>query len=407
MNSLAQKATVASSPLLILFAFALPLSTSVTSILAILLILTWIASGKLFQRITTLSQNPVVIAVLLYIALYAIGLLWSENLDWGLHILKKQWKLLLFPIFLSLAQKKHIRYYLAAFVTAILILACKAYLVWLGVITLPPGSIFTTEGTSHVMYNPMLALAIYIILQNLLFSKSQRIFQIVQVLLLLFLSCNMFITVGRTGHVVFFVLVVVTLFQYFHAKSKNMLVMALILLPLLITAIYQFSPTFKTRVTTAITEVQNFKSGEITSMGCRLWFCTNTLYLLQDNWATGTGTGDFPSEYKKINQIRSPNMPNTDNPHNQYLLVTSLFGVFGLLSLLSIFISQLILAARSKDSLTPLRQAFPIFFLVIMLGESYLQIHATGFLFSLFSSFLYKRSEEWQQLSPRPSADQE
>lgn len=400
MNSLAQKATAASSPLLVLFAFTLPLSTSATSILAILLILIWIAGCNLRDKFTEIFHNPLAMAVLVYIGLHALGLLWSEDLDWGIEILLKQWKLLLFPVFLTLVKKDHTKYYLTAFVTAIVLLAGKAYLVWLGVISLSPGSTFTTEGTSHVVYNPMLALAIYIILQNLLFGKNRLLIKALKAFVFLFLVCNMFITVGRTGHVVFFVLLVVTLFQYFQTRSKKMLIMALLLLPLLVIAIYQISPTFKTRITTAITEVQNFRSGEITSMGCRLWFCTNTLELLQKNWLTGIGTGDFPTEYAKINQSRSPGMPNTDNPHNQYLLVSTLFGLSGLLSLFAIFLGQLVLAVRTNDFLTPLRVAFPIFFLVIMLSESYLQVYETGFLFSLFSSFLYKYFDEEKLLSP-------
>lgn len=405
MNSLAQKATAASSPLLVLFAFALPLSTSVTSILAILLILIWMAGGSLRKKFTEIFHNPLAIAVLVYIGLHVLGLLWSEDLNWGIDILLKQWKLFLFPVFLTLVKKDHTKYYLAAFVAAIVIQAAKAYLVWLGVIALSPGSTFTTEGTSHVVYNPMLALAIYIILQNLLFAKNRPLLKTLKWSLFFFLFCNMFITVGRTGQVAFFVLLIVTLFQYFQTRSTKKLIMALLLLPLLITAIYQVSPTFRTRITTAITEVQNFRSGEITSMGCRLWFCTNTLELLRKNWLTGTGTGDFPNEYAKINKARSPGMPDTDNPHNQYLLVTSLFGIAGLLSLLSIFIIQLVLAVKMKGSLAPLRLAFPIFFLVIMLSESYLQVYETGFLFSLFSSFLYQQSEEWRQLSSGLSVD--
>ncbi|MBU1060458.1 MAG: O-antigen ligase family protein [Proteobacteria bacterium] len=406
MNSLAQKATAASSPLLVLFAFALPLSTSVTSILAILLILVWIAGDNLGEKLTDIFHNPLAIAVLVYLGLHAIGLLWSENLDWGTDLLLKQWKLLLFPVFLTLVKKDQIKYYLAAFVTAISIQAAKAYLVWLGIIALAPGSAFTTEGTSHVVYNPMLALAIYIILQNLLFGKNRSLSKTLKTLLFLFLFCNMFITAGRTGHVVFFVLLLITLFQYFQTRSKKMLVVALLLLPLLITAIYQISPTFRSRITTAISEVQNFRSGEITSMGCRLWFCTNTWQLLKENWLTGIGTGDFPLEYAKINQVRSPAMPATDNPHNQYLLVTALFGLSGLVSLLSIFICQLVLAMKLKGSLAHLRLAFPIFFLVIMLSESYLQVYETGFLFSLFSSFLYRPFEEGQQLSASLTANQ-
>jgi O-antigen ligase len=390
MNSLTQKATLAASPLLVLFAFALPLSTSAASVLAILLLLAWLVSGNMNEKFSEILHNPVTIAVLLYIILHIIGLLWSEDLAWGLKILKKQWKLLLFPVFLTLVRREHTKYYMAAFVAAIFLKACKAYLVWLGLISLPVGSVFTTVGTSHVIYNPMLALACYIILQNLLFGKNNRLVQWSQTFLFLFLSCNMFITVGRTGQAVFFVLLAVALIQYFYVRSKKMLLAGLILLPLLLPATYQVSHTFKERIDTAVTEMQNFSSGEITSMGCRLWYCKNTLVLVKDNWLTGTGTGDFPGEYAKINKIHSPTMPNTDNPHNQYLLTLSQFGIIGLISLTAIFLSQLVLAFRKKDHLTPLRQAFPIFFLVIMLGESYLQVYGTGFLFSLFSSFLYK-----------------
>lgn len=390
MNSLSQKANSLASPLLILFAFSLPLSTSAGSILGILIVLVWLLSGNKKDQFNEIFHNPVAIAVLIYLFLHVIGLLWTEDLAWGMQMLKKQWKLLLFPIFLTLVKKEHTKFYKAAFVLAIFIKAFKAYLVWLGIITLPMASIFTTSGTTHVIYNPMLALAIYIILQDLFFNKNKVIIKIIQIFLTVFLSCNMFITAGRTGQAVFFVLLIVALFQSFYSQSKRMLLAGLIFIPLLSIAIYQSSPTFRDRIHTAITETQNVNSQEITSMGCRVWFYQNTLRLLQNHWLTGTGTGDFPLEYKKINQIHSPSMPNTDNPHNQYLLVTSQLGIAGLFSLVAIFITQLIVAFRKKDHLTPLRQAFPIFFLVIMLAESYLQVFATGFLFSLFSSFLYK-----------------
>jgi O-antigen ligase len=105
----------------------------------------------------------------------------------------------------------------------------------------------------------------------------------------------------------------------------------------LVISIFQCSPTFKNRINTAITEIQNSGSMEITSMGCRFWFYQNTMQLLKKHWMVGAGTGDFPAEYAKINTLQSPIMPNTDNPHNQYLLVTSQFGMIGLITLFAIF----------------------------------------------------------------------
>lgn len=390
MNTLTQKVTLAGSPLLVLFAFGLPLSTSAGSILAILLILTALFASNRKEAFAQAIKNPLVIAVLIYIALHVVGLLWTQDMAWGLEIVKKQWKLLLLPVFMTIVKKEHTKYYLTAFVLAIFLKACKAYLVWLGIIILPPASIFTTLGTTHVMYNPMLALACYVVLQNILFGVGSRLSKYLQSALFLFLSCNMFITVGRTGQIAFFVLLVVILFQYFYTLSKAKLLVCLALLPLLIAATYQCSSTFRSRIDLAINETQNYKSHEITSVGLRIWFSKNSALIIKDNWLTGVGTGDFPMEYAKINQSMSPSLPPTDNPHNQYLLLLSQFGIAGIISLFGIFGSQLVLAFKKKDNLALLSQAFPIFFLVIMLAESYLQVYATGFLFSLFSSFLYK-----------------
>lgn len=390
MISIAKKADLLASPLLISLAFIFPLTTSGGSISAMLVVLAWFLSRNFGNKFDEIKSNPVTIAVLCYILLHIVGLLWSDDLNYGVRVFQKQWKLLLLPIFLAVVRKEHVKYYLSAFIAAIVLKASKAYLVWLDIIALPDGSTFTTEGTSHVIYNPMLALAIYIVLNNLIFQKNKPLSAFLKSFLLLFLACNMFITVGRTGHVAFFVLITITLIQLFYKTSKKNLLIGLALLPVLIFAIFQFSPTFKSRIDTAISEIQKSDAQMITSMGCRMWFYQNTIRLIKAHPLTGTGTGDFPTEYAKINRIYSPNMPETNNPHNQYLLVTSQFGFMGLIILLGIFVTQFMSRRNLKDNLTQLRQAFPIFFIVIMLAESYLQIHATGLLFSIFSSFLYK-----------------
>lgn len=399
LRTISNKADSLSSPLLILFAFAFPLSTSAGSVTAMLVILAWILSGNYKEKCIAIGKNPVAIAVLIYIGLNALGLLWTEDMYWGIKTLKKQWKLLVFPLFLTIVRKEHTDYYLYAFIAAIVILACKAYLVWLGVISLPPDSVFTTEGTSHVIYNPMLALAIYILLEKLIFSTERPAVKCILGLLILFLACNMFITVGRTGQAAFFLFLIILLFQTFYKSSKTKLFMGLLLLPILVTAIYQFSPTFKNRITLALTEIQQMRTQAFTSVGCRVWFAQNSCKLLQENPLIGVGTGDYPGEYAKINKRYSPLMPNTNNPHNQYLLSTVQFGIPGLLILLGIFGSQLLWGRKQKDKLSHLRMAFPVFFLLIMLAESYLQVHATGLLFSLFSAILYKDFRTSQQNS--------
>ena len=398
LRTISSKADNLASPLLILFAFSFPLSTSAGSVSGMLVILAWILSGNFREKCIEIGKNPVAVAVLIYIGLNAVGLLWTEDMYWGMKTLKKQWKLLVFPIFLTIVRREHTDYYLYAYIAAIVILACKAYLVWLGVISLPPDSVFTTEGTSHVIYNPMLALAIYILLEKLIFSAERPAGKFMLVFLVLFLSYNMFITVGRTGQAAFFLFLIILLFQAFYKSSKAKLLVGLLLLPVLVAAIYQFSPTFKNRITLALTEIQQMQTQAFTSVGCRVWFAQNSCKLLQENPLMGVGTGDFPSEYEKINKRYSPLMPDTNNPHNQYLLSTVQFGFTGLLILLGIFGCQLLWGKKQRDGLSHLRMAFPPFFLLIMLAESYLQVHATGLLFSLFSAILYKDFRDRQAI---------
>ncbi|MEN8200137.1 MAG: hypothetical protein ABFR63_08700, partial [Thermodesulfobacteriota bacterium] len=127
MTAIANRAEYLGSFLLILFAFAFPLSTSAGSITATWVGCAWLLSGNFKEKFREISRNPVAVAVLCYIALHIIGLIWSEDVARGAHILKKQWKLLLFPIFLTVVRREHVNYYMAAFVAAITLKASKAY----------------------------------------------------------------------------------------------------------------------------------------------------------------------------------------------------------------------------------------------------------------------------------------
>ena len=104
----------------------------------------------------------------------------------------------------------------------------------------------------------------------------------------------------------------------------------------------------------------------------------------------GVGTGDFPAEYEKINKIMSPYVIRTVQPHNMYMLVLAQLGIIGLASLAWIFYAQFKIALSSNSEFVRhVGVAMPIFFLIIMLSDSYLLGHYTGNLFILFSSIIY------------------
>ena len=162
---------------------------------------------------------------------------------------------------------------------------------------------------------------------------------------------------------------------------------------------YQFSPLFNQRVNSAVEEVINYDQGldYPGSVGKRITLSINSLDIVKENPIFGVGTGDFPSEYKKMNITNNSTteLNNATNPHNMYLLIFVQLGLIGLLSMLSIFYYQIKLSFHSHNRyLKDIGITLPLLFLVIMLSDSYLLGHFTTLVYIFFSSFLYKDFEK-------------
>lgn len=384
-----------SSWLLPLLAFALPLSTSALSILAILIFLLWLIEGRFKEKMVAIAANPVVMAVLLYLSLLVVGLLWTSDLSNGWSVLQKNWKLMLLPVFITAMRPSLRRITLGSFVAGMTVAMIITYLAWFGLIQsaeINPARL--TRGTFHVVYNPMLAFAIYLLAHEVLWGKVKGIGRWTLLGLVAVMTVNMFITEGRCGQLVFFVLLALLCLQIFRKHIFRALLIVALSLPLLFMIAYQASPVFHGRVDRGVSKVRQFQNNPNTSVGLRLLFWQNSWEIITHNLWIGVGTGDFPTAYATINRKNSPRFVATDNPHNQFVLAGCQLGLLGITSLMAIFIIQMIqgkLRTLSPygDGWQRVRLAFPVFFLTIMLTESYLIIASTGFLFSLFSAVFY------------------
>jgi O-antigen ligase len=384
-------------------AFALPLSTSAISILAILILVVWLVEGGYREKVRVITANPVAMAVLCYLALYVVGLLWTEELANGLEVLKKQWKLMLLPVLLTAVRWDLRRVYAGFFLAGMTVAMTMTYLAWFGILhygDVTPEHL--THGTFHVIYNPMLAFTIYLLMNELVWGRIRVVLRWPLVGLASLMICNMFITEGRSGQMVFFVLLGLFFLQIFRKRILRAMLIITFLLPSVFAVGYQISPVFHGRVDRACSEVLHFQSNANTSVGLRLLFWQNSWEIIKKSPWLGVGTGDFRSAYAEVNKMRSPRMVATDNPHSQYVLVLCQLGLLGLAALSGIFVTQIRQAFGQRDGegasgWGQLRLAFPLFFLTIMFTESYLIIAQTGFLFSLFSAVLYAR-----RVSPGP-----
>ena len=397
--------------LLIILAFLMPLTVFGANLIIVIICVLWLFSGGYKSKLVLITSNKFIIASIVFFSIHVIGLLWTEDISWGLHIVHKMWYfLLLLPVLFSIVKKDYIKFYISAFLLAITLTEIVSYLVWFEIIEPFKNATVAnpTPFMSHISYNPILAFAIYIVLHELFFNKSiKNLTFSFYGFFAISMSINMFITGGRAGQVGFFVIISILIFQYFNKKFiKSLITIALVMPGLFFTA-YQTSDLFTKRVDLAIHETLSYSTSKgfigkdylgtsiVTSVGARLTFAINSWQVIKKNPLIGIGTGDFPAEYFKINQINSPNLPNTTNPHNMYTLVLMQTGLLGLVSMLSIFYYQLKLSVNSPIKLIrDAGLALPLMFLVMMLSDSYLLGHYTTLMYVFFSSFLYKDFEK-------------
>jgi O-antigen ligase len=385
--------------LLVILAFLMPLTVSGANIIIVLISFLWLLTGNYKSKLNQIFSSKLMISSILFYCFHVLGMVWTEDYKWGFHMLHKMWYFLLFfPILFNIVDKNYIKHYLTAFLLAISITEIFSYLIWFEII--PPFKNASVENPTpfmtHISYNPILAFATYIVLHQVFFNKNlSNLLFIFYSFFSITMTINMFITGGRAGQVGFFVMLSVLIFQVFDKNRFRSLLVILLMLPAIFFTAYKTSDLFQNRVNSAINETITYADQNGSSVGLRINFAINSWEIFRDNPIIGVGTGDFPNEYFKVNQVNSPQLHNTTNPHNMYILVAIQLGSLGLISLLSIFYFQVKFSFNSPDKF--IRDAgitLPLMFLVMMLSDSYLLGHYTTLMFVFFSSFLYKDFEK-------------
>ena len=167
--------------LLVTLAFLAPLTVFGANLIIVVITLTWLLSGDYKAKFNEISKSKLMIASIIFFSLHVIGLIWTNDLSWGFHIVHKMWYfLLLFPILYTLVQKSYVKYYLSAFFLAILLTVTLSFLIWFGIMPLTknidgvPMFLHATRLNpipfmSHISYNPILCIAIYIVFQKIIF----------------------------------------------------------------------------------------------------------------------------------------------------------------------------------------------------------------------------------------------
>jgi len=377
----------------------MPLTVFGANVIIAIICLLWLFTGNYKYKYNQIINNNFILASIVFFSIHIVGLLWTEDLSWGLHILHKMWYfLLLLPVLFTIVKKENIKLYISAFLIAISITEIFSYLVWFELIGefrhARVGN--PTPFMSHISYNPILAFAIYLVLHEILFSSKISILKrYIYSFFTITMTINMFITGGRAGHVMFFSMLSILIFQWFSSHKFKAIGVIFIVIPGIFLTAYQTSNSFHQRVDSAIDNIVSYEEDKSTSVGLRITYAINSWEVIIKNPIIGVGTGDFPLEYHKITQINNPNLPSTTNPHNMYILILMQLGLIGLISFLSIFYYQIKFSITSNNKfISDVGITLPLLFLIIMWSDSYLLGHFTTLVYVFFSSFLYKNFEK-------------
>ena len=384
--------------LLLLFAFSLPFGPAINNIVSVLIVLVWLIEGQFKKKYLQICRNPIAIWAIVFFMVHVIGLLWTENLGWGVHIVGKEAKFLLIPVFMTAARKEHIKSYVIAFLLAMSLSEIISYLIWFELI--PPTNTALKEGypspfMEHHSYTPFLAFAVYILLHEIFFdSNLNRRGLIISLFFTITMSFNLFIAGGRAGQVGFFIVYGLILLQYFHKSIIKAFLIIFVSFPLIFFLLYSYVPNFQVRIIEGVNDIRVFDSNPNTAIGLRAHYVMNTVKIIEKKPLFGEGTGDFPDVYRVINNQNSPLAMPTVHPHNMYLLVLAQLGIFGLFPLIMIFYSQIRISRTKQSPYYRLQLLLPLFFIILNLSDCYLLGHFTLSLFVLFSAILYGADSE-------------
>ncbi len=320
--------------------FSIPLSTSLAALTTGLVCLFWILSGKFLTLPRILASHPVALVATILFLLFAAGVFYSPTgLGDGLDTLKKYRELLYFPIIISFLDQDNqaAQWAEEAFVAGCLVLLIVSCAMSFSII--PPHK-YGNSLIHHITHSYFMAILAFWAIHRAMDAGRSRVLWII--LFLVTILNLVLIAPGRTGMLVF--LLLISLFIMQRLTLKKQLSAFLVLLALACLS-YLFSENISTRVNDAVSEIQTFEQGKSrSSLGNRFNWYYNSLDLMQAKPITGHGTGSFAHEQEEL--IKGTKIKRTSNPHNEFLFIGVQLGWLGLLLFL------LLLSLQWLNSLT-------------------------------------------------------
>ncbi len=373
--------------------FSATINAFVTYTIAFFILLLWIFSKKYKQKLYIISHDKLALSFLAIFILHLIGLLWSEDLHYGIKILLKQKTYLFGAILISFIDRKYAKYAIISLFSAIFI--SEIYSLYLYHISTPDGNgllLSASPFMHHMHYSLVLAFAFGYLIYITNFQELKKPQNLALLLFAILTIITLFINKGRIGQIAL-VFVVLTLFIYkFRFGFFKSIIAAVTLFTIILSLAYHFSYQFQSRVAEAIYEYKEVIGHQKRdAISCRFEMWNYAKELGDSSPLLGIGTGDSITDMQKLLTKEGLkklyfdcglHMKYQFNPHNNFMLYYMQFGILGLLVILGVIYTWLRLAINLNS--------IPILILLIvtltgMMSSSPISIHTKYIMFFVFT----------------------
>lgn len=347
------KITLWLNHLLVLYSFLIPIHNGAKSSMFFTMLVLFLYRRDYVNYLKGAFSNKIVQAFLLFYLMGALGMLYTDNIDYGKDHMDKI-KYLLFPLFfLSFLDVRFVFRIIFAFILGMFFAELFSYLIHFNFLpyefVLGKYELWETRAYSpapfiaHSDHGVGISIAVGVLLYYILNFKNESISRKVTAFFLLIIAIlNITFIASRTGYMTFIsVLFIVIILSY--KKNLKLLISSILVFFLACFLLYSFSDTINKRINGSITNfrdvIKSEKYFENRSTGQRIGLTIYGMEVAKDHLLFGTGTGDFmdllrekiPEEQKKLKTIAKP--------HNVYVQIVMQHGIIGVILFLYLIYS--------------------------------------------------------------------
>ena len=328
--------------MLIAYAFSFPVSKAATNLFEVLAILLWIMEGRWREKFELYKHNLLSISIALLIGFSLLSILWHGNAGLTFHYIAKYRHLLIIFVFYSSFDKKYTSHIISAFLGAMFISELMSYAIFFELIhykNISPDD--PSPFMSHMTYSTVLAFTINVLLIRFFYEKNLK-YKLFYIFFFLSATANLFINGGRTGQVIFIVLILITIFTSVQHKFKAFILSITILMTTFFLA-YSLSPNFHSRTNQLYYDLSNVivHNNYTGSGGLRLALSIMGVETFKDYPMAGTGIAYSIKDlqlYAQRNGFNAKILSTLADYHNGFLTISVQLGIIGLIiSLMIIF----------------------------------------------------------------------